>query len=235
MPENDNIQSGNGTPEKNGREDPRRLKRIILMIFAGMLVFVVLFYGVAYLVEKISSSDNDRKDDDVKYDPTHQTIIFCTPDYNEDIYKDVYYMGLDRTIYYSDPGTGVTIGITKDEYLMLNAGVRFMYDFINNIIAGDAESYNECFSLDFYLSSDFEEKEAFTKQKLYNIKITKVSETIETAGTSEYVYTLEYMIRQNNGTFRTDMGSDASRIQYITINDASGKLLIANLSNVVIK
>ncbi len=232
MPENNNIQPGNGMP---GREDQRRLKRIILMIFAGMLVFVALFYGVTYLVEKIGSSTDDKKNEDVNYDPTHQTIIFCTPDYNEDIYKDTYYMGLDRTIYYSDPGTGVTIGITKEDYMTFNAGVRFMYDFINNIIAGDAESYNECFSLDFYLSSNFEEKETFTKQKLYNIKITKVSETIETAGTSEYVYTLEYMIRQNNGTFRTDMGSDASKIQYITINDASGELLIANISNVVIR
>ncbi len=232
MPE----QEGKDLPKlknRRGREDTQKIKKIILLSFAGMLLFVVLFYTGAYLIDKYATSSNPG--DKNNYNPTNQTITFYTPDYNEDIYKDSYYIGLDRNIYYYDPGTGLTTTISEADYYNFNEGVRFMHDFVNHIIAGDSEEYNECFSLDYYLEDGNEEKDSFTMQKLYNIKITKVSETTGTGAGDIYIYMLEYMIHKNNGTFRTDMGSDASRTQYITITNKRGKLLIDAVNVVVIR
>ena len=70
-------------------------------------------------------------------------------------------------------------------------------------------------------------------QKLYNIKITRMSEEdVSENGQNytKYEFILEYMIHQNNGTFRTDIGSDASKKQYITLTDRTGELLISQTS-----
>ena len=42
---------------------------------------------------------------------------------------------------------------------------------------------------------------------------------------------VEYMIRQNNGTFRTDVGSDAIRKQGVVMTDREGELLIDAISS----
>ena len=43
---------------------------------------------------------------------------------------------------------------------------------------------------------------------------------------TKYNYRLEYMIRQNNGTFRTDVGSDATLVQYITVSEIKNRTVI---------
>ena len=73
----------------------------------------------------------------------------------------------------------------------------------------------------------------FTAQKLYNIVITLISsEEISQDGQKydQYTYSLEYMICKNNGTFRTDVGSDASRKQAVVVTDREGKMLIDVIS-----
>ena len=221
MPDN-NIQllppeTGRG----RGREETKKLKRIILCCFAAMLLFIALYYTVPPLIEFVGEKFEERKSG---YNPTRQTIIFHTPDYSEDIYKDEYYMGLDRSIYYREADTGVTVAVVPEDYDKYDASVRFMVDFVNYIIAGDAEGYNFCFEESYFEVEGQERKEAFTMQKLYNIVITKISKTDD-----GYLFTLEYMIRNNNGTFRTDIGSDASRKQYITLSEKTGELLIERI------
>ena len=79
------------------------------------------------------------------------------------------------------------------------------------------------------------EKEAFTAQKLYNITITLQSreEIIEEGETyNREIYVVEYMIRQNNGTFRTDVGSDAIRKQLVVVTDREGEMKIDTVSSV---
>lgn len=207
---------------RGGREETRKLKRIILCCFAAILLFVILYYSAAPLINLIAKKLEER-DNDV-YNPTKQTIIFHKPDYSEDIYKDEYYMGLDRSIYYREIDTGVTIAVGPEDYDNYGEGVKFMIDFVKCIIAGDAETYNSCFEEAFFEVKEQERKEAFTMQKLYNIVITKMSKT-----TDGYLFTLEYMIRNNNGTFRTDIGSDASKKQYITLSEKTGELLIEKI------
>lgn len=205
-----------------GREEAKKLKRIILCCIAAMLLFVALYYSVPPLVRLIGEKSEERKS--AGYNPTRQTIIFHTPDYDENIFEDEYYMGLDRSIYYREIDTGVTIAVGPEDYDNYGEGVKFMIDFVKCIIAGDAETYNSCFEEAFFEVKEQERKETFTMQKLYNIVITKMSKT-----TDGYLFTLEYMIRNNNGTFRTDIGSDASKKQYITLSEKTGELLIEKI------
>ena len=163
------------------------------------------------------------------YDPTNQTIIFFEPDYDENIFENEKYMGLDRNIYIYDIATGVTESLETEDYEEYNDSVKFMVDFVNSIINGDADTYNQFFSDECIEGGYVQLKETFTMQKLYNIKITTLSEEEiqnDTNNYTKYEFILEYMIMQNNGTFRTDIDSDASKKQYITVIELDGELLI---------
>lgn len=230
------IQGSDNTGNGGAAEKSKKLKKNILFIFGGMIAFILLFYILSSvfdfdaLLNKISGNT---------YNPTKQTIVFATPDYNEDIYKDSGYMSLDRNIYIYDVDTGMTESLEEEDFENYSDGVRFLSEFVRFIIDGDAESYNECFTDECFFNDSVEYKEAFTMQKLYEIKITRLSENEVTdspnGNYTKYEYILEYMIRHNNGTFRTDIGSDASKKQYITLTDRTGKLLIEAISSPVTK
>ena len=185
-----------------------------------MTAFVALCYAAAQFIDfdsLFAPSDTEKRPN---------TIIFATPDYDEDIYADAVYMGLDRNIYIYDVDTGLRESLEPEDFEQYGDSVRFMSDFVNAIIGGDVEKYNSCFANDEYY------KESFTKQKLYNIVITKLSyEEIEEGSRTwaQYEFALEYMIRHNNGTLRLDIESDACRAQYITVSDRSGELLIESM------
>lgn len=203
----------------------KKTRRIILITFVCILVFAVLYYSLPYLISYIKESgevDNGSKG---------QFINFYTPDYDEDIYKDGKYMELDRLIYNYDINTGVTEAVDTENIETYNEIVRFMVGFIWCVIAGDAKNYNDLFTDAYYIDGGNEEKEAFTMQKLYDIKFTLIDTKLDTAaGVSEYTVVLEYKIHKNNGTYRTDVDSDGNRPQYITLTDRYGPLLIDSVS-----
>ena len=69
-------------------------------------------------------------------------------------------------------------------------------------------------------------------QKIYGGMITAYStENIQgnNGNYTKYIYTLNYRILDNNGTFRADIGED-SKTQYIVITNREGKLLIDAIS-----
>ena len=206
-------------------DNSAHIKKVILYIFAGMVAFVILFYifsSVINVEELLSSINKDR------YNSTKQTIIFFEPNYDENIFEDTKYMGLDRNIYIYDIATGVTESLEQEDYEEYSDAVKLMVDLINSIINGDAATYNEFFSSECVDGGYVQLKEAFTMQKLYNIQITLLSEE-DNDNYTKYEFILEYMIMQNNGTFRTDIDSNASKKQYITITDRTGELLIDSI------
>ena len=140
----------------------KKMKRIILSVFAGMIGFIVLFYILSCVIDIDTIIDNLNGN---IYNPTKPTIVFVTPNYDEDIYKDSEYMGLDRNVYIYDINTGVMESLEEDDYQSYGDGVKFMVDFVNTIISGDAESYNECFEDECFYNDSVEEKEAFTMQR----------------------------------------------------------------------
>ena len=216
----------NTEPQQEASKAAGNLKRKMLLVFGILLVILIaMFVLVTALENWLTKAQTEQ--------PTHgtpQTIIFHTPNYDEDITKDKSYMDRDRQIYYSDISTGVTISLSKETYGEHGEGVELLCHMIESVIAGDHEKYNSFFSEE-YLDREGE-KDMFTAQKLYEIKITLLSsEEIVEDGLKSTVetFTLEYMIYQNNGTFRTDVGSDAIRKQNVVVSDREGDMRIDSI------
>ncbi len=216
----------NDGPQQKRGGSSGNLKRRMVLIFGILLAVLVLMAILVTVLENwLAKAQTEQPEHG-----TPQTIIFHTPDYDEDITKDKAYMDRDRQIYYSDLSTGVTISLSEKTYGEHGESVELLCHMIESIIAGDHETYNTFFSEE-YLDREGE-KDMFTAQKLYEIKITLLSrEEIIEDGLKSTVetFTLEYMIYENNGTFRTDVGSDAIRKQNVVVSDREGDMLIDSI------
>ena len=56
--------------------------------------------------------------------------------------------------------------------------------------------------------------------------IQKQRQTTDESGVTSYYYVVNYKIRLNNGTFRTDTGDDASRPLVMVLTDREGSIKI---------
>ena len=209
-------------------EATKKLKRRILIALAAMVAFVVIYFVAS---SAIASCEAQRQaEEDAKNRPN--TIIFHDPDYEYNKFEDEGYMEKDRAVYYCDIDTGVTVSVGEDELHTYDPAFNLLYDMIDCIIRGDADGYNALFSENYY-DADLDEsaifqndpEDDFTMQQLYAIKLTKIKESSAKTESgvhyTQYEYEVEYKIRKNNGTFRTDIGSDASRKQYFVLSDSS--------------
>ncbi len=215
--------------EEEGRaaaEASRKLKRKILIGIVAMVAFAVI------AIPLISLLDGGEKEDDQPYVPPKPgTVIFCTPDYDRliDIRKDPAYLELDRDVYLVRDGNKKALSPSK--LSAYSPAVQVLYDLVQALIDGDADAYNALFSERYAADPKMPDLEApFTMQRIYNIQITEVEErtvsTAEDGKYTEYLYQLEYMINLNDGTYRVDIGHDASRPQYFVLTDREGEVLI---------
>ena len=195
----------------------KRIKKIIII----SAIVTVLLFAVLIAVLSLPAGKDGNGSSNKPGSSSAPSYIFYPLNYGEDIYQNSEYMSRNRNIMFKNIETGVTEDIylsSNDEYLM------FMAQLVTYIIEGDAKSYNACFSEE-YLSENSESlKERFTMQMLYDIVVTRhyLSDGV--------VYSLEYKIMKNNGSYRSDMPSDCSKAQYFVISDHGGKLLIDSLT-----
>jgi hypothetical protein len=223
---------------RSAREQTKKLKKIIIIVFFAMLAF-----AVAYMAFSVFWGDAiDQKLDEWfnlgagnEYQGNDFTIIFYPIDYEYDIMKDKEYLGLDRKIYYFADKTqlGTMLELDDSNRDKQARGVVLLCDLVESIIMGDADAYNACFSDYYFEHKGVEPDPGFTMTQLYDIKITNFGEqkiTDKKLGTyTEYHYVLQYSIHKNNGTFRSDIGSDGSAATYIIITDRNGKLQIEDM------
>ena len=206
------------------RESTRRLKRNMIVVLICMAVFAVIAIPLINILDNLQQQDTPEETG--KLPPS--SIIFATPDYEYDIMKDKEYLELNRRIYHFDERSGLTEELTDKNIGGYGPAARVLRDTINAIIAGDADAYNELFSENYFANHDPESP--FTMQRLYDIKITKVNETVKSGETGkypQYEYEVEYKIRLNDGTYRTDIGHDESKKQYFILSDSvTGDVLI---------
>ena len=196
----------------------KKMKKRVIIVFLAMIAFAVLYFAISAIVAEVQR----QKDEDTDYRPN--TIIFHQADYDYDIMKDKDYLKLDRRAYLCDEATGVTISVEGDELSKQDAGFLLLYEMVQCIIRGDHEGYNALFSENYYAVEENLPEEEFTMQQVYDIKFTKVrvSEHNDSGiSYTQYEYEVEYKIRKNNGTFRTDIGSDAARTQYFVMSDST--------------
>ena len=202
---------------RQAQESTRRLKRGMIIVLVALLVFAVIAIPLISYLDSLEKQEQEEPAETKK----ESTIIFHTPDWDLDIMKEPGYLALDRTVYYCDIQYGMTVALDEKNRDKYGPAVQVLTKMIERIIAGDAEGYNELFSENYFENHD--EEPPFTRQQLYDIKLTKIKETTMSAGYTQYEFEVEYRIRNNNGTFRTDIGDGESRKQYFVLSDSTSK------------
>lgn len=209
--------------KKQPKDAKKRKKIIICIVFVVMVVFCGLYTMVLkdvdfdVLLENIKISFEEEEEG-------YTEFFFHQANYNEDISKDKTYMALDRYVRYEY--SGVTYTITDGNYAKYGPDVDFFGEYFACIISGDAEGYNALCSEKYYKIKGNEPFEKFTQQKVYDMHIQKQRQTTDETGVTTYYYVVNYKIRLNNGTFRTDTGDDASRPLVMVLTDREGSIKI---------
>ena len=206
---------------RQARESTRRLKRRMIIVLVCLAAFTVIAIPLISFLDRAEKQGREEEIETRK----ESTIIFYEADWELNIMKDPGYLAQNRTVYYSDAQYGLTEALddkNRDDY---GPAVEVLTRMIELIIAGDADGYNQLFSSNYYENHDPEPP--FTMQQLYDIKLTKIKEIQMIEGYTQYEFEVEYRIRHNNGTFRTDIGDGESRKQYFILSDStSNKVLI---------
>ena len=154
---------------------------------------------------------------------------FADPSLSADPTQDLDYMDLDRTVYYRTlAGYEITVPVPSEDADGFDAELLLLVRMIRAVMAGDLSSYRACFSPEYL--AEVGEIAPFTKQKLYEITVTRYHDTdvnVPIGYTSVACYGVAYKIKDNNGSFRNDLGSDAIREQvYFVVKDAAGSVAV---------
>ena len=211
----------------------KKSKKMLLIIIASILATIVLLAAVVSVLERREKQkdEQEREEEIIDYP-------FYPADFNRNILENEEYLALmrGRFLHYCDSYTNVTVSITKDTASQHGEELAFLVDYIYTIINGDHNAYNACFS-EKYFASKKAPKDAFTMQQLHHIVLTKMSmETVVEDGVNytKYLYSVEYQINENNGTFRKDIG-DGSRPQYLVVTNRSGQWKIDSVTTLKTK
>ena len=197
----------------------KRNKKIILIVL-GVTVAVLAILSV--IVSLLQANDDGPEVE--TYGTVDPSLLHDTKEEDFDIMEYDKYLSLNRTVTYKDGN--ISVSIDEDSVANYGEALVIMYDLVNSMIAGDCEEYNS------YIYPDDEKEKPFTQQQIYDVILSKHSYTEKQGDAGrykEYVYKLEYKIHENNGSFRNDIESDASRPQYFVINDSTGELLVMDI------
>lgn len=229
-------QSPENTPinqfEEEGRRAAEAAKKLKRRVVLGIILAVVFVAVAIPLLTLLDKAKDDSGATAVKPSKP-SSVIFYTPDYDRtvNIRTDPSYLALNRAVRLKRGQYTVTI--TEDDVSNLSPAVGVLYELIESIINGDAETYNALFSDRYYAEDGVEPEDPFTMQRVYDIVIEElreqtVKDTIDGQYT-EYIYSVEYKINRNDGTYRVDIGHDASRAQYFVLTDRDGEVKIDRL------
>ena len=192
-----------------------------------IFIFLIFIIGTTVMCMALLAAMTEKEKDQPQKGTTY---LFYEPNYDINILENENYLELDRTIKFENPDNGITYAIENgnmDEVpTIMHESVGVLCNFIEYAILGESDKLNQLFSEE-YIEAGGKTKMDFTMQQLYNIKITYIpssSEVIEGSTVESYDYWLEYMIRQNNGTFRNDMESDCVKKEYVRVTNRNGVL-----------
>ena len=189
-------------------------------------VGIALLIGIVSMAVSLSSGDLPAivKDGPI---PTYTGHLradqFKHPHTDEDVHTDAAYMELDRRIHIRRGAETLPIETAEDARLAGEA-IAFFARYFEIVTAGDARTYNSLFTDTYYkrtLPFEF-----FSPQKIYDIVLQEAEYDAE--GDS-YVYYVSYAIFDNDGTFRRDVASDASRVLIFTLVSEGGELKIDSI------
>ena len=155
--------------------------------------------------------------------PPTPSFEFADPSLSTNPEADEEYMALDRTVYYRRmSGYEVTVPIQEENLSSQDAELVLLWRLVRAAMKGDNEAYDACFATEYIQAGGG--TASFTKQKLYDITITfyeGVEQPLPAGYSTVRFYGLTYKIKDNNGSLRSDMGSDAVKEQFfLVVRDA---------------
>ncbi len=185
----------------------KKKKRIIVTV--AVLGAVTVLLVAMELTQRYFLREPDTTRPLIYQTGTSKPVYLEEPDPDFDIFDDPDWLDEDRLIHYFDGSEGTVITWERNEAGMV--GVLFLRYF-DALMKGDCEAYNALFTQNYF--ADREADDYFTMQRVYNISVTKTQEYTFTegqyAGLTRYLFTVEYCIMRNDGTFRDDIPSDFS-------------------------
>ena len=219
MEENNNLTEA---PAENAKVKKKGLgfkKKLIIII-------VALFVAIAACVVAVGLlAPNDDNDAGRKvYPPIDEALLSETKPEGFDIMEyEEYTQKHDITIFYKKDS--IEQSVTDD--IVNNYGDAFsvVYNVIVAIRNGDATTYN------FYMGKKALKKDSFTQQQIYDILVTfqpGYTDDEELSYDKE-VFKVEYKIHENNGTYRNNIESDASRPIYFIVDNSSGEMRVTDM------
>ena len=209
-----------GSIKKHGKISSGKKKLIIIIASALFLLAMV-----SVIIFALSNNEEDTPER-TPFPPLLPSQLYDTKEEDFDIMEYDKYLDRNRLIMLNDAQSGVGTSLNEKNYNRHGEGAALLYKLIGAIIAGDSDAYNSL------VDESVGHYESFTQQQLYDIKITKESQTDiegESGDYTEYVFTLEYKIQENNGSFKNNLLSDTARPHKIVINDSTGKLLVMDI------
>ncbi len=198
-------------------------KRIVLII--SILFIVIALIGSVYMYFEKGEQPEFVASFVYNSEYAPPSYIFYTPD-EADIYADPDYLKVVPYIYYTD--TSVTVCITDEDYSSYGPVMELFGKYFDSLKSGNASLFTSLHSKR-YFDNNYK-WEYIAPQKLYDINVEYLFEkdmSDELYGdVTKYVYKTNYKIMKNNGTFRSDIPSDASRPLYLELVYKNGELFI---------
>lgn len=154
------------------------------------------------------------------------SYIFYEPEYNADISLDPEYAEEISYLYYTE--NGLTRCITDESYAASGRFAEFFGEYFNLLKRGETETFNALHTARYFVFN--RECTDIAPQRVYDIHVeylfaSKVSDP-DYGQIEKHVLRVAYKIMKNDGTFRSDVGSDASRAQYLELIERNGRLYI---------
>ncbi len=210
--------------ENSNRDKDKRNKKRLNLIIA--IVVVTILAAIGYVLTYHPDFFEKKADTETVTSMYSDKIVsynFYPSDYELDVTTVPEYMQLDRSVHYTDGN--YTILVTDEEVGDYNKAVQFFVEYFKTIELGDTEIYNSYFTDEYYENA--KPYDRFAPQMIYNINVEQLSETFNNDGTTEWTFNVSYMIYRNDGTFRNDIDSDASKkLYYQLIEDRDGNVRI---------
>ena len=194
----------------------KKMKKKILLVLGGIVALLLVLFLLVEGIGLLTTLLQEEPEGEYYFYPTYEGNIMENPEY----------LDLDRSVVYAEnaSGYGVSTSITEENREEFDEYVLFLYDYLQTIIAGDEEAYNACFTYDYL--NEYGEQKSFSPQMLYDMRIALYGKEGSDADL-RVTYQLDYCFYQNDGTFRRDVGSGASRPVYVVlVKDAAGNLRI---------
>ena len=164
------------------------------------LSFLLIFTFLFILILPLSGDEIFRTRERYYYYPVY---------WDENVFDNRVYMGLDRDLIYSANNVTQQFGYNDSDDGMSDE-CRFFLDYFDHVIRGKYEEILSFYVDDYFSPSN---KPKFTMQKLYEPNVLFLSfedETIDGIATRVFSFKVSYKIFMNNGTFRRNIHSNTA-------------------------